>query len=133
MWQCRLIEFRAGMTPHELQTGDMFYADAEVLTALTPETDNLDWPMFLAAAYRLSDNYFAQNAHRLPLLVMLPNSNLFCVDSKCWNASGMYGGWSVNGEPPHITVSPSINIQRSYHGWIRDGIISDDCEGRVFP
>ncbi len=33
--------------------------------------------------------------------------------------------WSVTGEPPNITVSPSINVVGIWHGWIRDGVISD--------
>lgn len=41
-------------------------------------------------------------------------------------------GWLVTGELPAVTVNPSVNIPGVYHGWIRGGIISDDCEGRRF-
>ena len=46
-----------------------------------------------------------------------------------------YGGerWSMVGTPPAISVSPSINCVGSYHGVIRDGVLSDDSEGRKFP
>jgi hypothetical protein len=37
------------------------------------------------------------------------------------------------GEQLRITLSPSVNIVGSYHGWIRDGVISPDVEGRAFP
>ena len=41
--------------------------------------------------------------------------------------------WSVSGTVPKITVSPSIYQVGYYHGFIRDGIITDDCDGRKFP
>ena len=34
--------------------------------------------------------------------------------------------WDVSGEPPDITVSPSINDtspRGGWHGWIRDGVL----------
>lgn len=73
-----------------------------------------------------------------PLLVMLPCRWAFCVHELARRDGRTYGeGWSVTGDPPTITVSPSINIggdQRSgYHGWIRGGVLTDDCEGRSFP
>ena len=45
-------------------------------------------------------------------------------------------GWSRSGTPPLVTFSPSINAQSGdmcgWHGWIRDGHITPDCEGRVW-
>lgn len=37
------------------------------------------------------------------------------------------GGWDVTGEPPAITVTPSIWVNRpeGWHGWIRDGQLVD--------
>lgn len=43
------------------------------------------------------------------------------------------GKWTVQGELPRITVSPSIHQVGYYHGFVRDGVISDDCEGKRFP
>jgi hypothetical protein len=43
------------------------------------------------------------------------------------------GKWVVQGELPRITVSPSIHQVGSYHGFVRDGVITDDCEGKKFP
>ena len=40
--------------------------------------------------------------------------------------------WTVEGDWPNVTITPSINCPGYYHGWIRDGQITDDCEGRVF-
>lgn len=42
------------------------------------------------------------------------------------------GKWTVTGELPKITVHPSIHQIGSYHGFVRDGIVTPDCEGRVF-
>lgn len=43
-------------------------------------------------------------------------------------------GWTRTGTPPHVTVSPSINFvgQGGYHGWLANGILSDDLEGRTY-
>lgn len=49
--------------------------------------------------------------------------------------------WQVTGTIPKITVSPSIGINirgglahptKSYHGFLRDGILSEDVDGRKF-
>lgn len=41
--------------------------------------------------------------------------------------------WQVSGTPPNITVSPSISQVGYYHGFIKDGVITEDCDGRKFP
>jgi len=40
--------------------------------------------------------------------------------------------WTVTGEIPNVSATPSINCVGSYHGWVRNGIVTDDCEGRKF-
>lgn len=40
--------------------------------------------------------------------------------------------WDVTGELPKVTVSPSIHMVGIYHGYIRDGQITDDVDGRKF-
>jgi hypothetical protein len=40
-------------------------------------------------------------------------------------------GWDITGEPPIITASPSIMCEH-YHGWLRDGVFSDDTDGRTY-
>lgn len=35
------------------------------------------------------------------------------------------GGWIREGEPPRITVRPSILMGKKYHGWLRDGFLVD--------
>ncbi len=41
--------------------------------------------------------------------------------------------WQVSGAPPNITAHPSIAIGKRYHGFVKGGVISADCEGRKFP
>ena len=67
---------------------------------------------------------------RPPICVRIPSSEVFCVDAR---PSDGAPGWDVSGDAPNITVAPSINIIGRYHGWIRNGVITDDCEGRTFP
>lgn len=46
--------------------------------------------------------------------------------------------WTRHGEPPRVSVSPSINHVRQphslgYHGWLTNGELSDDIESRTYP
>ena len=66
-----------------------------------------------------------------PIAVVMPYGygSLFCVDSA---VSGETRGWQVTGDIENLAVSPSINIVNLYHGWIKDGVLSDDIEGRRY-
>jgi len=66
---------------------------------------------------------------REPIVVCMPGNVYFCIDSEC---GADRSGWEVTGEPPNLTVYPSINHYGIYHGWIRNGVITDDCEGRKY-
>lgn len=52
-------------------------------------------------------------------LVVLPDGGTWISTQQ---ASGG-GSWTVTGDPPRITVTPSIwhDAPRGWHGWIRDG------------
>jgi hypothetical protein len=97
------------------------------------------WPMdaedFDAWAERERNQYLARGLNRPPHFVKLPDGSEFCIDSRAWTPDrGYYGeGWNPVGEPPLVTLSPSINVQGRYHGYIQNGVITDDCEGRTFP
>lgn len=70
---------------------------------------------------------------REPILIWLPNNaNSWSPDQMAFDSkSGWHGdGWIVTGDLPNITVSPSINILGHYHGWIKNGELSDDVDGR---
>jgi len=81
---------------------------------------------------------------RDPIVVVLPMRSgdktigfHFCIDGPASsgkkNGDEYRDGWTVTGSLPLITVSPSINAEGCYHGWIQNGQITNDCEGRVFP
>lgn len=40
--------------------------------------------------------------------------------------------WTSTGEPPRITVTPSIDDKHHYHGYITDGVITPDLHGRKY-
>lgn len=46
-------------------------------------------------------------------------------------SSNGVSGWTVTGELPNITITPSIGAA-DYHGWVTDGVLSDDIEGRTY-
>jgi hypothetical protein len=122
-WACRMIPAPGagpGDTPwKELRVGDMW---------LAPYLLERQGSMFYPAA-----KYHQRNAGRPPLVVRLPGPVDWGVDGPAWKGGQPYGdGWDVSGDPPLVTVSPSINISGIYHGWLQNGVISDDCEGRRY-
>ena len=40
--------------------------------------------------------------------------------------------WKVTGTIPLVTATPSINCVNVYHGYVTDGVVTDDVEGRKF-
>ncbi len=63
-------------------------------------------------------------------MVALPNGRTWCTLERASVPGSLTLGprWQVTGEPPAITVHPSINDQsptRPWHGWIRDGKLVD--------
>jgi len=88
---------------------------------------------------RLSKKY--DPTKRSPIVLMMPGYDPFCVDwmpvSK--DVFGEDGGWDVsisgdivNDHPLCLTLEPSVNVGGIYHGYVRNGIIGDDVEGRKF-
>lgn len=105
--------------PEHPEVGDMFPAP---------------WLLDEARRHRLSPPYIAERmAHRPPLVVRLPGPVDFCIDEREWSNGNACGtGWTVTGEMTALTLSPSINITGIYHGYIQNGFITPDCEGRTF-
>ena len=123
-WQCRLLDAPPKLEDgyldwQKLEVGDMFY---------------IDRPEEALREMHISEYYWANNAaKRKPIAVILPGKHYFCVDQMCYSGTGGYsGGWTVTGDAPKITVHPSINYVGSYHGYLTDGVITDDVEGRSF-
>lgn len=116
--QCKIIDFTPDMGISDLKPGDMIYnprmLEYKVLFDLLSPEYIRDW-----------------HGKRPPIQVILPNGHLLCVDYKF---SGKEHGWVVTGEAPNITLSPSINSLSNpgYHGWLQNGILNDDLEGRAY-
>lgn len=75
----------------------------------------------------LSIHYWRDWARiRPPLIIVGPGGGHFCPDQASSNGTG----WTVTGEAPNITVSPSIWLSqgkgapREYHGFLNAGVFS---------
>jgi hypothetical protein len=68
---------------------------------------------------------------RPPIFVQLPPGWPWCVDEA---STGGGDGWTVTGsiEDGTLNVTPSINAIGSYHGYVQNGQVTDDVEGRTF-
>lgn len=95
-----------------------------------------DPPLLRWEGNHLSSKYQERwQALRPPLTVAMPGGSWWTIDE---DATCGGGGWDItmelgpNGEPLHVTANPSINVVGKYHGWLRDSVLTDDCEGRKF-
>lgn len=80
----------------------------------------------------MSPNYLRDwKAQRPPLVIALPDGTTWCPDQCPAWGSNVDEGWKVTGDIPNISAHPSIG-KPGYHGWLRDGVLSDDLEGRVY-
>lgn len=74
------------------------------------------------------DDGSAYHAARPSIIVLLPGRVLWHMNDK--GSEGCL--WQIDGEIPNVTASPSINYVGIYHGWVQNGVVSDDVEGRKF-
>ena len=131
-WQCRLVDsyderkaLKDAQPDGRLPIGTMWHDEDLYSPEGTPWEPNCF----------LSVQYFRDHAgKRHALWVRLPDGHDFCLDSACYDhgRDPNGNGWTVTGEAPNITVSPSINCIGSYHGWLQNGVLSDDVEGRRY-
>lgn len=117
--QCKMINADE-IRPKDRKQGDMFYADW-----LVDENTG--------KVHGISKQYEKDwKGKRPPIVVILPDNTSFMVDSCYMGDLEKQEGWIVTGEAPNITVSPSINCIGHYHGWLQNGVLSDDVEGRKY-
>lgn len=89
-----------------------------------------------ANSFHLS-NHFKAFHDRAPICVILPVASRpgygtgFCIDScptdrpdEHWEIT--ISGMLVVGQKPSITVAPSIHCLGIYHGFMQDGVLTDD-------
>ena len=63
----------------------------------------------------------------MTLVVKLPGGGEWVIDGESQGG----GYWNRTGKPPKITVRRSI-LASHYHGWLTDGVLSDDLDGRRY-
>lgn len=74
----------------------------------------------------LSPHYWRDWADkRAPICVVCPNGEQWEPDR--WSSNGT--GWTVTGDLPNVTCSPSI-VAEGYHGFLRAGEFTADLENR---
>jgi hypothetical protein len=121
--QCKMIELTELPEGYKKQPGDMWYLRHYVRDG--------------KLLYCPSNQYKRDWADkRLPLVVILPNGETWEMD-RAYGGNPNNDGWTITGEAPNITAMPSINAIREpresgYHGWLKNGILSDDLEGRTY-
>ena len=55
-----------------------------------------------------------------PHLGVMTPAGLVCLD--CPESDPPYGKWARTGEPPKVTVTPSLNVNNEeWHGWLTVG------------
>lgn len=58
-----------------------------------------------------------------PHLEVMTPAGLVCLD--CPETDPPYLKWTRTGEPPLVTVTPSLNVNNElWHGWLTDGILT---------
>lgn len=67
----------------------------------------------------------------ISLHVKLPGGSDWCIDGPS-QQTPKSKGWSRTGTAPNITASPSIHHPGVYHGWLANGLLSDDIDGKKF-
>lgn len=57
-----------------------------------------------------------------PHLGVMTKAGLVCLD--CPESSEPYGKWTRTGDPPKVTVKPSLNVNdESWHGHLTAGVL----------
>jgi Family of unknown function (DUF6527) len=79
----------------------------------------------------MSDEYLASGVD-YELVICLPGRVHFRASHIATNNDGSRNGWRVTGVLPNVTITPSIDVEGYYHGWITDGVIGDDLGGRTY-
>ncbi len=69
----------------------------------------------------------ANHAGKRPIIVCLPGRVFFCVYSKQRRDGKEFEpGWTVTGDPENLTLSPSVNLEGIWHGFISNGSFTPD-------
>lgn len=63
------------------------------------------------------------NPRPFPHLEVMTPAGLVCLD--CPETDPPYGKWTRTGDPPLVTVAPSLNVNKEqWHGWLQNGVLT---------
>lgn len=63
------------------------------------------------------------NPRPMPHLGVMTPAGLVCLD--CPDTDPPHGHWTRTGEPPDVSVTPSLNVNNDeWHGWLTNGVLS---------
>jgi hypothetical protein len=117
---------------YEFQPEDVWQYNLDVIMRCAKTKRK--WPMDdLPTGAMWYDDW--DGCHRGPdgksLFCKLPCGTAWCIDYH----PKVPGGWKRDGVPPLVTASPSILTGGStgYHGFLQNGILTDDLDGRKYP
>lgn len=87
-----------------------------------------EWQWFLSPEFRASGRDFV-------IVVRLPDGTDWTIDHASSRSlqEQRPQGWTVSGDLPRISATPSIHVIGRYHGFLTDGVLTDDLEGRTYP
>lgn len=87
-------------------------------------------PGLMVDAFWLKEvkTYHERSPDGMVLMLYLPDGFTWTIDGGALNGPG----WERTGTPPAITARPSI-LSPGYHGWLDNGVLSDDLDGRRYP
>lgn len=119
-WPCYLTD----RTDKNKRPGAMWFISLDIQSHKDEITYGEMW------ADRLSPEFRASGRMAIMWIRLPGQAGDWSPDFK---ASGSESGWTVIGEPPNCTAMPSVNSEGYFHGWLRNGALTDDCEGRTFP
>ena len=109
-------------TTREFSVGDCWYATANGTGGWTVYADGYRHAIYL-------NSIAPEHVGKRPMIVVVPGGGgrgyPWCVHSRTQGNAG-YGpsGWTVGGDLPNITLHPSVNMGKVWHGWIKSGVLT---------
>jgi hypothetical protein len=66
---------------------------------------------------------YDKNPRPFPHLGVMTKAGLICLD--CPETDSPHNYWTRTGEPPNITVTPSLNVNKEqWHGFLTNGVLN---------
>jgi len=134
-WQLHEIPFPCDPLPRP-EPGNFWRIPLDHLICARDDAGNVtrdcstyeqEWQWFLSPEFRASERDYV-------IVVRLPDGTDWVVDHASSRSlqEQRPQGWNVSGELPRISVTPSIHVIGRYHGFVTDGVLTDDLEGRSY-